>query len=479
MAIAVTFYNFDKKENSTARPSGSGTTYNVVLKDGCSIERPAIELNSKPSSFFTYAYINDFSRYYYVSDWSYFRGTWTASLSVDVLATFKSQIGASSVYVLRSSNTYDPEIKDTLYPLKSSSHKLVNQGSVPQWAINFAGGSYVCYINNGQPDGGGFGSLGYMTFTPTQFAQLLSALYPDADNSWSGTFFTQAYNVVAGALLNPIDFITKVVWIPVSLTAGDIPTKFGNYYAAYEYTDEDGTHTANVRHNTLEGFRRTLGPVNITIPKRPDQVRGAWANTEPFGKYYLYWAPFGIIPLNSNMLIGATSIDVVPTLDLTTGDLKVTIYTIGPYGSVKDRIYAGSSRVGIEVPVDKAKTELMQSFDNILGVASMAVDAVMGNYAGLANDIVGTIGSMGEAPMKSGGSTTGLLALEDTIYLYYEYFDFADEDNANKGRPLCQTRQISTISGFLVTDNGDIEIAGTQTEKAMVKSYLERGIHYE
>ena len=181
MAIAVTFYNFNKKENSTERPSGSGTTYNVVLKDGCSIERPAIELNSKPSSFYTYAYISDFSRYYYVSDWNYFRGTWTASLSVDVLATFKSQIGASSVYVLRSSNTYDPEIKDTLYPLKSSSHKMVNQGSVPQWAVNFGGGSYVCYINNGQPDGGGFGSLGYMTFTPTQFAQLLSALYPDAD----------------------------------------------------------------------------------------------------------------------------------------------------------------------------------------------------------------------------------------------------------------------------------------------------------
>ena len=116
---------------------------------------------------------------------------WTATLNVDVLASYKTAIGNASPYVLRSSHTYDKEIKDTLYPLKSTSHKLVNQGTVPQWAVNFGGGTYVCYINNGDPDGGGFGSLGYMTFTPTQFSQLLAALYPDANNSWSGTFFTQ------------------------------------------------------------------------------------------------------------------------------------------------------------------------------------------------------------------------------------------------------------------------------------------------
>lgn len=477
MSIAIRFYQFNKKENSTARPSSSGgTSYNCVLKDNCSIETPEIELNVKPSDWYNYAYIADFDRYYHVTNWEYFRGVWTATLNVDVLASYKTAIGNASQYVLRSSHTYDKEIKDTLYPLKSTSHKLVQSGTVPSWAVNFGGGTYVCYINNGDPDGGGFGSLGYMTFTPTQFSQLLAALYPDAQNSWSGTFFTQAYNVVAGALLNPIDFITKVVWIPISLTAGNLPTKFGNYYAAYEDPD-DGTQ--NVRHNTLESFRRTLGPVNITVPKRPDTIRGAWANTEPFGKYYLYWAPFGIIPLNSNMLIGAQSIDIVPTLDLTTGDLKVTIYTIGDYGSVKDRIYSGTSRVGIEIPVDKAKTEFRESFDNILGIASSAVDAMTGNYAGLANDITGTIGSMGEAPMKSGGSTTGLLALEDTIYLYYEYFDFADEDNANRGRPLCQVTQLSTIPGFIVCSEGDITISGTANEQTQIKQFLERGFYYE
>ena len=102
-----------------------------------------------------------------------------------------------------------------------------------------------------------------------------------------------------------------------------------------------------------------------------------------------------------------------------------------------------------------------------------------GNYAGLANDITGTIGTMGEAPMKSGGSTTGLLALEDTIYLYYEYFDFADEDNANRGRPLCQVTQLSTIPGFILCSEGDITISGTANEQTQIKQFLERGFYYE
>ena len=70
MSIAIRFYQFNKKENSTARPSSSGgTSYNCVLKDNCSIETPEIELNVKPSDWYNYAYISDFDRYYHVTNW--------------------------------------------------------------------------------------------------------------------------------------------------------------------------------------------------------------------------------------------------------------------------------------------------------------------------------------------------------------------------------------------------------------------------
>lgn len=470
MAISVNFYTFNKKENSTARPSGSASSYSCNLKDSCSIEQPVIELNVKPSNWFNYAYISDFDRYYYVGDWNYFRGIWSAELNVDVLASFKTQIGNSSKYILRSSHTYDKEIKDTLYPLKSVSNKLVQSGTLWQWAVGFSGGTFIAYINSGHTDSS-YGSMGYMYFTPTQFSQFLEALYPESSNSWNTTFFTETYNTLAGVFVNPIDYITKVVWVPISLTAGSLPTWFGNYIAQY------GTNQA-VLHGNLTSYRRTQ-TVNITIPKRPDTVRGAWANTEPYGKYYLYYAPFGIIPLPSQMLMNATSIDIVATLDLTTGDLKMRVYTVGDYGSNKDCIWSGTTNVGVEIPVDKAKTTAEKVKDILVDVGGMATNVVTGNYAGAVSNLVDSIGTMNEPPPKASGSTHGLLALEDTLYLYYEYNDFVPEDNDNKGRPLCQMKQISTIPGFIICADGELGINGTASEQSQLKSYLEGGFYYE
>lgn len=473
MSISVNFYNFNKKENSTARPSGTGSAYNVVLKDSCSVEAPEIEINSKPASFYNYAYISDFNRYYYVTGWSYYRGVWSARLKVDVLASFKNAIGRSTKYILRAASDYDPEVKDTLYPLKSETVKQVSQASISGWASGFSGGSYIAYINSGNTDDvGNYGSLGFMYFTPTQFSQLLQALYPDSPETWGNTFLTEVYNVVAGTLLNPIDYITRLVWVPKSLPAGDLPTKFGNYVALY------GKNKV-VKHGNLLSYKETQ-TVILDIPKRVDTVRGEWSNTEPYAKYYMYFAPFGLIPLNANDLIGATQISCILTLDMTTGALKMTAYTIGSYGSLKDRIFSGTAQVGVEVPIDKAKTEFVESIESSLGALGVVYQTAIGNYSGIAEEAVGGIGSMGEAPSKSsGGGTRGLLAVEDTIYLYNEYSEFVDEDNANQGRPLCKNRQIFKLSGYIVCKDGEIAISGTSDEQSQIKSYLEGGFYYE
>ena len=176
MSISVNFYQFNKKENSTTRPAGSGISYACVLKDRCTIENPEIELNVKPNQWYNYCYIPDFQRYYFVSNWNYFRGIWTATLKVDTLASYKTEIGSTTKYILRSASEYDKEVKDTLYPLKSETVKMVETGSLWNWASSFAGGTYIAYVNNGKLDNSSFGSLNYMYFTPSQFGQLLTSL---------------------------------------------------------------------------------------------------------------------------------------------------------------------------------------------------------------------------------------------------------------------------------------------------------------
>ena len=116
----ITFYSINKKQNSTKRPADSGVTYDCKLKEECSILTPNIKLDlglsTAPS--FNYAYISDWGRYYFVKNWTFYNRLWEADLEVDVLGTYKTEIGNSSMYVLRSASNYDTNIIDTYYPAK-------------------------------------------------------------------------------------------------------------------------------------------------------------------------------------------------------------------------------------------------------------------------------------------------------------------------------------------------------------------------
>ena len=103
MPIAVDFYNFKKRKNSTKTPSGTPATYNCVLKDGCGIIAPVIGLDigltANPHQY-NYATIAAFGRHYYVSDWVWENRLWWANLAVDVLGTYKTAIFNNTDYVV-------------------------------------------------------------------------------------------------------------------------------------------------------------------------------------------------------------------------------------------------------------------------------------------------------------------------------------------------------------------------------------------
>ena len=115
----ITFYSINKKQNSTKRPNTDGVTYDCKLKEECSILTPNIKLDlglsTAPS--FNYAYISDWGRYYFVKNWTFYNRLWEADLEVDVLGTYKDEIGNSNLYVLRSASRFNGRIIDTAYPL--------------------------------------------------------------------------------------------------------------------------------------------------------------------------------------------------------------------------------------------------------------------------------------------------------------------------------------------------------------------------
>ena len=54
-----------------------------------------------------------------------------------------------------------------------------------------------------------------------------------------------------------------------------------------------------------------------------------------------------------------------------------------------------------------------------------------------------------------------------------------DDDNTHNGRPLCDVRTISTLSGYMLIQDGDVTITGTSAEDSLIRSYLETGFYYE
>lgn len=143
MALTVRFFkNVNKKTNSTFQPSESDpltyTDFTCTLKDGTSILDPVFDIylsfDDNPAALgYNYCKVPALNRYYFVHDWKYALGVWTASCSVDVLASYKTDIGSLTKYVLRSASNYDPFILDncmTKLPPDKVITPLTNAGQI-------------------------------------------------------------------------------------------------------------------------------------------------------------------------------------------------------------------------------------------------------------------------------------------------------------------------------------------------------------
>ena len=113
--VTVILFSLTKKFNSTAQaptPTAlNSTTLSCKLKEPCSIMKPVLifRLGDQTSyeniAKYNYCYIQEFRRYYFITNWTYANAHIIASCEVDVLGTYKSAIQASTQYVLRSTSS--------------------------------------------------------------------------------------------------------------------------------------------------------------------------------------------------------------------------------------------------------------------------------------------------------------------------------------------------------------------------------------
>ena len=85
-------------------------------------------------------------------------------------------------------------------------------------------------------------------------------------------------------------------------------------------------------------------------------------------------------------------------------------------------------------------------------------------------------------PTVSGvGSSGSYMSFHDpkNLYLLSRFNYIVDENLAEIGRPLCQTKQINTLSGYILCMLADAQITGTAEEAKQINTYMNTGFFYE
>lgn len=506
MAFQVVFYTFTKHANSTARPSGTGHPYNCMGKDPLSVTKPRLQLRladgaqDNPSAW-NYAYISAFGRYYWVTEWTNEGPLWTASLSVDSLASWKTDIGAATVYVYRSSAAFSRRIPDTVYPKIVIPNQTVYTLPKP-WTVggtNAAGdiatvGHFVAGIISGN-------GTKYYAFARASWEAFLGGLF--SDNYYIAVlsaFGAQEYPE-AKVAVNPMQFITSVVFVPLGVGSGNyrIPSlatvdriKVGTVtvgttvpasFTAYEV---DTSQPASPWTYTLSGVN-DIPPLGV----HPQAAtRGDWLNFAPYTEYELFYPPCGTVKLDPDVLSNVQQLKVTVRMDFKAACGMLEVSGVKTAFPAHERIlYRAEFGIGAAVML----TNVMTPGSNIAsrGMYSFAQGffSTENPWYNLATKIPIVGGFLdngvssyvtGQTPhMTQTGNNESLAGMGGTPQIVVNHWMLATDDNAGKGRPLCELRQISTIPGFITAESEELQIPCTTSELAEIRSAVKNGFYYE
>lgn len=460
----VTFYTFSKKYNSTARPSG-GAVYNCVLKRDSGIQHPYIELSggatSNPTGY-NYAYIAMYERFYYVNDWTFSNGLWSCALDIDVLATYKTQIGGTDLYILRASAAYDNSIVDTIYPATKGG-TTITQTANTGWTRTYSAGSYVIGIISKSAVSG---AVAYYVVTYSGMATLRAAMMnPGTIPNWSDIKdFTSGD--IAKAFLDPFQYVASCTWFPFAVAGGSS--------AALDF----GYWSSGVSGSVLSSGVQALN-ITFSVPGNYSSSADAWRRLAPFAEYTLYLPPFGLVTLDSTKVASSSNIYLNILIDVITG-----LATMDIYDDFNNILATVGAQLGVPVQLAQVSTDYAGMITGAASSVGGIVGGILtGNIGGAVQSAASGIVSAAQsaAPTVATSGSTGGTGGIGTVARFNAYFrNVTDYSNEIFGRPYCKVAKPSALGGYIMAQSGSIvSCDGNVDEREAIKQFIETGFYYE
>lgn len=528
MALKCYFWTFAKRTNSTKQPTlqSAQLECDIVLMDNCSVVNPVITVNTKNLVYktvfnYNYCYIPHFNRFYFINDWQYQPGLWYALCSVDTLASYKSAILAQTLYIMRSTYDnngnvlFDGGVADSKYPVTAEKATYTAQAIANPYAVddNFSlGGTFVVGVINSRSQNG---AVSYYAMTPAQFLEFCQKMFTYS-SGWLDISTSEISEGLQKALVNPFQYVASCVYLPIDISeiqAIAYTSTTTIYFGWWSITITNGARIVN------SGMYITKTS-QLTIPRHPSAAtRGKYLNVSPYSIYTLRYYPYGTLDIDSEAIADWSTLDLYSSVDVVTGKGVLDIAVNGRANMIR----SVEAQVGVAVPTASLQT----SFTNLVTGKSGAIAAgaalvgklnnVGGNapnpadysfnlrgFLGYAKDTLKNFGNDVKESLAPGGdikqtatdilntamaaSTTaeiqgmqGCASLyqTETLTLSGRFLPIATEDFVHTGRPLLKSRQLSTLSGFCICKDADVNFAATVREKNAIEAFLTGGFFIE
>lgn len=460
----VTWNNFVKRRNSTKQPTATGTTHTATLKEATSIEKPTFVFASND---FSINYVQAFGHYYFVDDIKSVRnGIIEVSCSMDVGATFKTEIGSYNAYIERSYTLVNSMIPDPFVSMLN--REIVQSNIYSSLSIFVSGGVYVISVLNDIGSGAGF-----TTYYATDISNLMG-LSNYVNTDW-GSGVADFLSWVQATFLHTADCVIDCIWVPIALSQIS-----GSSFASFETMKIGVDQVTGVNGYRFTGPAVVSQTISVAIPHMYSDFRkGA-----PYTVGRLFIPGYGNVDFNP-LDFASDTIDVKFDVDITTGD--VVCYLKDASGKVISNV---TYNVAVNCPVGKVGANASGTIGGILSTVGGVASAVASSGAnavasgvGAAASAVNTIATAVAPTASIHGGKGGRALMESGLDLICstiaKYTTDPSDLRSTHGRPSMGQAVISTCSGYVKCSNAEVPIAGMESDKQAVNDLLNSGFYYE
>lgn len=487
----VSFGVFSKRRNSTKQPTTLSDTRTVVLKENTSQDNPTFLVTGNN---FNYNYCMWDGKYYFIDDIVSVRNNLMEVRCVmDVLATYKAEILATTAYVLYDSVS-NTEIPDNRLPIKTTKSVQTSTAACP---FVPDGGCYIVSIT------GSNNSTGVYKMT----LQELNALLEDVQSYENNLFdfsTVQQYeptpptpptgtpsiedllDYMAGWLKYDGDYILYMIRCavhPVSQFFGTghvsenikdckfIPFNRGTTVPINNPTNElsIGSFDTNQTPGQLNTFT-VHDTATVSIPWQANDFR----RRSPYTEIYLYMPYIGMVKLSSENLVNETTLTVKYTLGMLDGSLIATVEAGG------EILGQYSANVAASYPIGVSNINVAKAAQSVLAGAIAVATKHIGQIGMAAINFADSV----QPNFTSIGGLDGVagVATNQNITCYTVFHDTIAPPNQNLaviGSPSMCSKSLATLTGYCQCLDAHVEASATATELSAVDSFLNSGFFIE